>query len=184
MFALSSSHCPAFPYAAGSAPRLTQYAPDLLQLVRGTEPVRIARAELAIVMFAFGRIVWLIRCRPAAKQTVEPAGWELTTDWAFWPGLITTPLQGPATAGPASLSPTAGSAGLVVVVVVGSDLVAVLVGVLLADDVGPVVGGLVETVPGAWVGFTVGSLEGRTAEPDGPFWAASRDLSADAAFLW
>jgi hypothetical protein len=48
---------------------------------------------------------------------------------------------------------------------------------------GATVGGLLETVPGAWLGCAVGCFEGRTAEPDGPFWAVSRDFSADAAFL-
>jgi hypothetical protein len=80
MFALLSSHWPDLPYAAGSAPRVTQAVPDLLQLVRGTEPVRTARAELASVMLALGRIVWLTRWTPAAKQRVDPAGAELTTD--------------------------------------------------------------------------------------------------------
>src|SRR5688500_19844335 len=131
MFALSSSHCPLLPYAAGNAPRLTQRVPDLAQLVRGTEPVRTARAELAIVMFAFGRMVWLIRCRPAAKQRVEPAGWELTTAWAFWPGLITTPLHEPATAGPAAVSSMEGSGLVGGVVAVGSVVVGALLGLLL-----------------------------------------------------
>jgi hypothetical protein len=60
-------------------------------------------------------------------------------------------------------------------------VVAVLVGFLgtgLVDDA--TVGGLLETVPGGFGGWT---FEGRTAEPDGPFWAVSRDFSADAAFF-
>src|SRR5690348_4046092 len=64
-----------------------------------------------------------MRCTPAAKQNVVPAGLELTIEAASWPGLITTPLHGPATAGPASSELTAGglgslgSTGFVVVVV-------------------------------------------------------------------
>jgi hypothetical protein len=55
------------------------------------------------------------------------------------------------------------------------------VGAAVVD--GATVGGLEETVPGALVGFAVGCFEGRTAGPAGPFWAVSRDLSADAAFF-
>ena len=47
MFALLSSHCPLIPYAAGSAPRTTQFAPDLAHPVSGTDPVRTARSALA-----------------------------------------------------------------------------------------------------------------------------------------
>jgi biotin transporter BioY len=87
--------------------------------------------------------------------------------------LITVPLQGPAKAGPAVPSLTTG----------GVEGVGVLGGSVGGADVfvGPTVGGLVETVPGAWVGF--GRFEGRIPEPAGLFAAVSRDLSADAAFL-
>jgi hypothetical protein len=53
----------------------------------------------------------VMRCRPAAKQNVVPAGLEFTIDWASWPGSITTPVHGPATAGPASSELTVGLAG-------------------------------------------------------------------------
>jgi hypothetical protein len=123
-------------------------------------------------MFAFGRIVWAIRCTPEAKQTVDPAGCELTTAWAFWPGLISTPLQGPATAGPASVSPMAGSVLDGGVSVLGPAFAVLLgTGFLLGTAFfeGATVGGLLETVPGAWLGFAAGCFEGRAAEPDGPF---------------
>jgi hypothetical protein len=89
--------------------------------------------------------------------------------------LITVPLQGPAKAGPAVPSLTTGGVeGVGVLVLDGS-------GVGVDVFVGPTVGGLVETVPGAWVGF--GRFEGRIPDPAGLFAAVSRDLSADAAFL-
>ena len=178
MFAWSSSHCPLFPYAAGSAPRVTQRVPVLLQPVRGTEPDRTAREALAIVMSAFGRIVWLIRCRPAAKQKVEPAGRALITDCASWPGLITTPLQEPATAGPALLSPTtgwAGPAGLAVCFGLGA--LAVVDGT--GFFVGRAVVGLLETAAEALV---VGLMRG-IPEPAADFCSRSPDLPSDAAFF-
>ena len=111
MFALLSSHCPLIPYAAGSAPRTTQFAPDLAHPVSGTDPLRTARSALASTWFAFGRMVCAIRCTPAAKQNVVPAGLALMIDWASSLGLITTPLHGPATAGPASSESTVGTVG-------------------------------------------------------------------------
>src|SRR6185312_11207361 len=100
MFALLSSHSPLLPYAAGSAPRTTHAEPDFAQPVSGTDPVRTARLALASTWFAFGRMVELIRCRPAAKQNVVPAGLEFTIDWALLSGSITVSTQGPVIAGP------------------------------------------------------------------------------------
>jgi hypothetical protein len=82
MFALLSSHSPVLPYAGGSAPRTTHAEPERTQPVRTTDPVSTARCALASTWFAFGRIVSPIRCTPAAKQNVVPAGREPTIDWA------------------------------------------------------------------------------------------------------
>ncbi|GAA3088601.1 hypothetical protein GCM10010530_12970 [Kribbella aluminosa] len=147
MFAWLSSHSPLLPYAAGSAPRTTHADPERTHPVSGTDPVSTARCALARTWFAFGRIVLLIRCTPAAKQNVVPAGFELTIDCASCPGLITTPTHGPATAGPALSELTTGGFGTV-----GSagfvGLVAVAVGVR------PVPGFVVGCDPG--VGEEVG----------------------------
>jgi hypothetical protein len=123
------------------------------------------------------------------KQNVVPAGFALTTDWAFWPGLIETPLQGPAYAGPAVLLP-----GMTTVLVGsgGSGEVGVLVGSAGFDGfvVGVTVGGLLVTVPGGcvvvpgFVGFQVGRDEGRIPAPAAASCSVLRDFPAVAAFFW
>jgi hypothetical protein len=92
---------------------------------------------------------------------------ELTIDWAFCPGSITTPLHDPATAGPALSDAitggfgSSGSLGVVVVAVgflVGSAVVRRVVdGLEVAVDLGRVVpgfGAVVADVPGRCDGST------------------------------
>ena len=163
MFVLLSSHCPLIPYAAGSAPRTTQVAPDFTQPVSGTDPVSTAWAALASVVFSFGRMVWLIRCRPAAKQNVVPAGLEFTIDWAFWPGLIVTPWHEPANAGPAAKC--------------WAETVGFFVGFADGDVV---LGGFDETVAGGVTGVFDGGCDEIAPVRE----AIGRDLAAVVAFFW
>src|SRR5689334_16161777 len=172
MFALLSSHSPLLPYAAGSAPRTTQADPDFAHPVSGTDPVRTARFELASTWFAFGRIVELIRCRPAAKQNVVPAGLEFTIDWASSPGSITVPTHGPATAGPASSESTVGVVGSL-----GSTgSVGVVVGFLVGVVDAP---GFFEGAAVVWVAFGCG-LPGVEVVFPGRCEGSTRDAACSA----